>query len=95
MATGGSGLNWFAATFAGSGRPDAESNGLTMASQWPHNGLTLLQHLDHLAEQRPPGKRIADEILPNPANARIYLEGYGRFRALYKPSSAPGSAACT
>jgi len=44
MATGGSGLNWFAATFAGGERQAAEAR-----------GLTLLQHLDRLADQRPQG----------------------------------------
>jgi xylulokinase len=44
MSTGGSGLNWFASTFAGGER-------IAAAAQ----GLTLLQHLDQLAAQRPPG----------------------------------------
>ena len=39
MATGGSGLNWFASTFAGGEKPQAEAA-----------GLSLLQHLDRLAE---------------------------------------------
>jgi xylulokinase len=44
MATGGSGLNWFAATFAGGERAAAEAG-----------GLTLHQHLDRLADGTPPG----------------------------------------
>lgn len=44
MSTGGSGLNWFAATFAGGERAAAEAA-----------GLTLHQHLDRLAEATPPG----------------------------------------
>ena len=44
MATGGSGLNWFAATFAGGERDAAAAR-----------GLTLHQHLDGLAAARPPG----------------------------------------
>ncbi|MBX6320965.1 MAG: FGGY-family carbohydrate kinase [Rhodospirillaceae bacterium] len=44
MSTGGSGLNWFAATFAGAERAAAEAA-----------GLTLHQHLDRLAEAVPPG----------------------------------------
>jgi xylulokinase len=44
MATGGSGLNWFATTFARGERAAAEAQ-----------GLTLHQHLDRLAESRPAG----------------------------------------
>lgn len=44
MSTGGSGLNWFAATFAGGERAVAEAA-----------GLSLHQHLDRLAEATPPG----------------------------------------
>ena len=44
MSTGGSGLNWFAATFAGGERAAAEAK-----------GLTLHQHLDGLAEVIPAG----------------------------------------
>ncbi len=44
MSTGGSGLNWFAATFAGGERAVAEAA-----------GLALHQHLDRLAEATPPG----------------------------------------
>jgi xylulokinase len=44
MATGGSGLNWFARTFAG-GEVEAAKRA----------GLTLHQHLDRLAEAVPPG----------------------------------------
>ncbi len=44
MATGGSGLNWFAATFAGGEREAAA-----------REGLTLHQHLDRLAAEVPPG----------------------------------------
>jgi xylulokinase len=44
MSTGGSGLNWFAATFAGGERAAAEAA-----------GLTLHQHLDRLADTTPPG----------------------------------------
>ena len=44
MATGGSGLNWFARTFAG-----GEQAAAAVA------GLTLHQHLDRLAADRPPG----------------------------------------
>lgn len=44
MATGGSGLNWFVATFAGGERAAAEAA-----------GLTLHQHLDRLAAAVPAG----------------------------------------
>ena len=44
MATGGSGLNWFADTLAGGERAAAEAD-----------GLTLHAHLDRLAEAVPPG----------------------------------------
>ncbi len=44
MSTGGSGLNWFAATFAGGEAARAEAE-----------GLTLHQRLDRLAEARPAG----------------------------------------
>jgi xylulokinase len=44
MATGGSGLNWFARTFAG-GEAEAAKQA----------GLTLHQHLDRLADAVPPG----------------------------------------
>ena len=44
MATGGSGLNWMAATMAGGERAAAEAA-----------GLTLHQHLDRLAATVPPG----------------------------------------
>jgi xylulokinase len=40
MATGGSGLNWFASSFASGEKTAAEAA-----------GLSLLQHLDHLAER--------------------------------------------
>jgi xylulokinase len=44
MSTGGSGLNWFAANFAGGERAAAEAQ-----------DLTLHQHLDRLAEAKPAG----------------------------------------
>jgi xylulokinase len=44
MATGGSGLNWFAANFAGGEKAAAAAA-----------GLTLHQHLDRLAEAKPAG----------------------------------------
>ncbi|MBS7539105.1 FGGY-family carbohydrate kinase [Ancylobacter lacus] len=49
MSTGGSGLNWFARTFAGGELPAAQAA-----------GLTLHQHLDRLAAARPAG---ADGVL--------------------------------
>lgn len=44
MSTGGSALNWFAATFAGGEAAAARAD-----------GLSLHQHLDRLAAQKPPG----------------------------------------
>ncbi len=44
MATGGSGLNWFVRNFAG-GEADAAARA----------GLSLHQHLDRLAAERPAG----------------------------------------
>lgn len=52
MATGGSGLNWFVANFAGGERDKAE-----------RAGLTLHQWLDRLAETVPPGAQGV-QILP-------------------------------
>jgi xylulokinase len=52
MATGGSGLNWFAASFAEGERAKAEAN-----------GMSLHQWLDHLASAVPPGAQGV-RILP-------------------------------
>jgi xylulokinase len=52
MATGGSGLNWFASTFAGGERPAAE-----------REGLTLHQYLDRLAAGIPAGAEGV-QVLP-------------------------------
>ena len=52
MATGGSGLNWFIASFAEGERPKAEAKGMSV-HQW----------LDHLASAVPPGAQGV-QILP-------------------------------
>jgi xylulokinase len=52
MATGGSGLNWFATSFAEGERPKAEAK-----------GMSLHQWLDHLASAVPPGAQGV-RILP-------------------------------